>query len=216
MTEPILARLGHWVADLDYRDIPADTLRAARYQVLDMVATVHAAVGSRETASLTAGLSGFSPAGGSSTVFATGQRHPPAEAALVNAGYSMAQDFDDIVWMGHTCHSAVFAPLAVAEHEGLSAEDFLTAVVVANEIGGRLGASCLLGPLNGQMQMWTFIHLVVAAADPPARCENQDRPRPGADANNHGGHAGGTHRPRSHCERENLNARAGLDKGVLL
>ncbi len=162
MTDPILARFGHWISRLDYRDIPADSLRAARYQVLNMVATLHGAAGSRETASLAAGLSGFSPAGGRSTVLATGQRQAPVEAALANAGYSMAQDFDDIVWMGHTCHSAVFASLAVAEHEGLPAEDFLTAVVVANEIGGRLGAACLLGPLNGQM--WTFIHLVSAAA----------------------------------------------------
>ena len=81
---------------------------------------------------------------------------------MANAAFSMAHDFDDIVWMGHTCHSAVFAPLAVAEHEGASTTALVTAIVVANEIGGRLGASSFLGPLNGQM--WTFIHLVGAAA----------------------------------------------------
>jgi hypothetical protein len=75
---------------------------------------------------------------------------------------SMAQDFDDIIWMGHTGHSAVFASLAVAEAEGASVDDFMTAVVVGNEIAGRLGASAFLGPLNGQM--WTFVHLVGAAA----------------------------------------------------
>src|SRR5262249_3791992 len=86
----------------------------------------------------------------------------PADAALANAACSMGQDFDDIVWMGHTCHSAVFAPLAIAEHEGATGEALLTAVVAANEIGGRLGASSCLGPLNGQM--WTFIPPVGAAA----------------------------------------------------
>lgn len=50
----------------------------------------------------------------------------------------------------------------MAEHEGADAQAFLSAVVAADEVGGRLGASCLLGPLNGQM--WTFIHLVSAAA----------------------------------------------------
>lgn len=44
----------------------------------------------------------------------------------------MAHDFDDIVWMGHTCRSAVFAPLAVAEHEGLSWRDIFVGVEVAN------------------------------------------------------------------------------------
>lgn len=161
MNDTVLTRLGHWTATLDARAIPPDTLRAARYQVLNMVATLHAAAGSRETDCLAAGLAGFS-AEGRSTVLANGQRCSPVDAALANAGYSMAQDFDDIVWMGHTCHSAVFASLAVAEHEGNSAEEFLAAVVAGNEIGGRLGATCLLGPLNGQM--WTFIHLVSAAA----------------------------------------------------
>lgn len=161
MTEPVLTRLGNWVATLEPRSIPPETLRAARYQVLNMVATLHAAAGSRETDCLAAGVAGFTAAG-RATVLANGQRCAPTDAALVNAGYSMAQDFDDIVWMGHTCHSAVFASLAVAEHENRSAEEFLAAVVAGNEIGGRLGATCLLGPLNGQM--WTFIHLVSAAA----------------------------------------------------
>jgi len=74
----------------------------------------------------------------------------------------MAEDYDDIIWMGHTGHSAVFAALAVAEAEGATARDLLSAIVVANEVAGRLGASSLFGPLNGQM--WTFIHLVGAAA----------------------------------------------------
>ena len=55
---------------------------------------------------------------GKATVLATGDRLPPIAAAVANACYAMAHDFDDIVWTGHTCHSAVFAALAVAEHEG--------------------------------------------------------------------------------------------------
>jgi 2-methylcitrate dehydratase PrpD len=99
---------------------------------------------------------------GRATVLADGSRRAPADAALANCAFAMAHDFDDIVWMGHTCHSAVFAPLAVAEHEGAATRALVTAVVVANEIAGRIGASSFLGPLNGQM--WTFIHLAGAAA----------------------------------------------------
>src|SRR5271165_3291721 len=68
----------------------------------------------------------------------------------------------DIVWMGHTAHSAVFAALAVGELVGAQTSEVVDAIVVANELAGRLGASSILGPLNGQM--WTFIHLVGAAA----------------------------------------------------
>jgi 2-methylcitrate dehydratase PrpD len=37
----------------------------------------------------------------------------------------------------------------------------LTAQLVANEIGARLGGACLVGPLNGQM--WSFIHAAQTA-----------------------------------------------------
>ena len=99
---------------------------------------------------------------GRSTVAGRGKRCGAVDAAVANAAYSMAHDFDDIVWMGHACHSAVWSSLAVAEHEGLDGRAFLTAVVVANEIAGRIGASSWLGPLNGQMV--SFIHLAGAAA----------------------------------------------------
>ncbi len=162
MSEPFLATLGRWVSGLEYDQLPADTVKAARYQILNMLAALHASARSAETASIAGGLTGFSLGQGRSTSFATSTRHAPHEAVMANAAYSMAQDFDDIVWMGHTCHSAVFASLAVAEHEKTDTRRFLTAVVVANEIGGRLGASSFFGPLNGQM--WTFIHLLGAAA----------------------------------------------------
>lgn len=158
--EPYLARLGRWIASVDPAQVPASAQRAARMQVLDMVAAAHAGARSDDVAAVLEGTAAFAGEG-RATVLATGDRWTPADALYVNAACSMAQDFDDIVWMGHTCHSAVFAAMAVAEHEGASPAELIRAVVVANEVGGRVGASCLLGPLNGQM--WTFIHLVTAA-----------------------------------------------------
>jgi len=154
-----LAPIGAWIAGARGAAIPAAARRAARLQLADLVAAAHASARSPELRAL---LSGLALGDGPSTAIATGARHGPAQAAFVNAAFSMAEDFDDIVWMGHTGHSAVFASLAVAEAEGASAEDLIGAIVVANEVGGRLGASSFLGPLNGQM--WTFIHLVGAAA----------------------------------------------------
>ena len=156
-----VARLGRWVAELSYDTIPEDTRRAARFQLLDMIAAVHAAARSPAIAPVLEGIRAYA-APGRATFLAGGARLGPADAAFANAACSMAEDYDDIVWMGHTCHSAVFASLAVAEHEGKTGRDLVGAIVAANEIGGRLGASCLLGPLNGQM--WTFIHLASAAA----------------------------------------------------
>jgi len=158
-TSGLLAPMGAWVARQHWSTIPEPARFAARLQILDMIAAVHASASSAETLRMLTAL----PSGdGPSTVFATGQRVAPADAAFINAAFSMAQDFDDIIWMGHTCHSAVFAALAVAEAEGCSTENVVAAVVVANEIAGRLGGSTFFGPLNGQM--WTFIHLVGGAA----------------------------------------------------
>lgn len=156
-----LERIGRFVADLAYERIPASTRRAAKFQLADMIAAAHAAAIAHEVDPVRNGMRAFA-APGRSTVLATSERLGPADAAFANTAYSMAQDFDDIVWMGHTCHSAVFASLAVAEHEASSTRELLCAIVCANEVGGRLGASSLLGPLNGQM--WTFIHLAGAAA----------------------------------------------------
>lgn len=157
-----LETLARWISEVDYEHLPADTLRAARYQVLNMIAAAHPATRSHEAESISGALSALAVGSGRSTVAGSREKRGPVDAAFANAAYSMAHDFDDIVWMGHTCHSAVWAPLAVAEHERLDARAFLTGVVVANEIGGRLGASSWLGPLNGQMV--NSIHLIGAAA----------------------------------------------------
>jgi 2-methylcitrate dehydratase PrpD len=151
--------MGKWLSEQRWSTIPVAARQAARLQILNMVAAVHASASSRETLTM---LTGMRWGAGDATVLATGERLAPADAAFVNAAFSMAQDFDDIIWIGHTCHSAVFAALAVAEAEGKSAEDLIGAVVVANEIAGRIGGSTFFGPLNGQM--WTFIHLVGGAA----------------------------------------------------
>ncbi|HEX2686779.1 MAG TPA: MmgE/PrpD family protein [Kofleriaceae bacterium] len=151
--------MGAWLAAQRWATIPAPARAAARMQVLNMIAAVHASARSPQTRQM---LNALPPSTGPATIIATGRRVPPVEAAFVNAAFSMVQDFDDIIWIGHTCHSAVFAALAVAEAEGKTSQDMIAAVVLANEIAGRIGGSTFLGPLNGQM--WTFIHLVAAAA----------------------------------------------------
>jgi 2-methylcitrate dehydratase PrpD len=157
---PALAPLGAWIAETRERgSIPESALHAAKLQLLDIVAAAHASASMPEMRAL---LDSLPLGSGTSTEIVTGARLAPASAAFVNACFSMAEDYDDIIWMGHTGHSAVFAALAVAEAEGATARDLLSAIVVANEIAGRLGASSLFGPLNGQM--WTFLHLVGAAA----------------------------------------------------
>jgi 2-methylcitrate dehydratase PrpD len=74
----------------------------------------------------------------------------------------MALDYDDYLYMGHTGHSSVLGSWAVAEEIGADTRALLVAQVAANELEGRLGASVVLGPQNGQA--WSFIHAAGAAA----------------------------------------------------
>jgi 2-methylcitrate dehydratase PrpD len=99
--------------------------------------------------------------GKEATMIPSGERTSLHNAIFANTALSMALDFDDYLFAGHTGHSAVLVTLALAEKLGFSGKDFLLAQTLANEIEGRVGASVLLGPLNGQM--WTFIHSIGGA-----------------------------------------------------
>lgn len=74
-----------------------------------------------------------------------------------SAAASIAHDWDDYLFMGHTGHSAVPAASAFAADP----ERALLAQVAANEVAGRLGAALFLGPHNGQF--WASIHCASAA-----------------------------------------------------
>jgi hypothetical protein len=81
----------------------------------------------------------------------------PAGDVYRSAAASIAHDWDDYLFMGHTGHSAVPAAAAFAD----DAERVLCAQVAANEVAGRLGAALFLGPHNGQF--WASIHCASAA-----------------------------------------------------
>lgn len=74
-----------------------------------------------------------------------------------SAAASIAHDWDDYLFMGHTGHSAVPAAAAFVD----DVETTLVAQVAANEVAGRLGAALFLGPHNGQF--WASIHCASAA-----------------------------------------------------
>jgi len=74
-----------------------------------------------------------------------------------SAAASIAHDWDDYLFMGHTGHSAVPAAAAFTADP----ERTLVAQVAANEVAGRLGAALFLGPHNGQF--WASIHCASGA-----------------------------------------------------
>ena len=152
--------IADWVERVKLEDVPRGTLVKAKYQIMNVLAAVHAGSVSKGGRIILDTVRDWKMPG-KCTIIPTGEKTSLIGAVLTNSSFSMAYDFDDYMFMGHTCHSAVVTSLAVAEERGLSGRDALLAQVVANEVGGRTGASVLLGPHNGQT--WSFIHAIESA-----------------------------------------------------
>lgn len=156
----VVETLADWVCATRYDDVPERVRELTRAQIASVVGAIFASEHSRDAGAVHRAVRGWA-APGPASVLSTGERWSVHDAVLVNSARSMALDYDDYLYMGHTGHSAVLASLALGEAEGHAPREVLTAMVLANEIGGRVGASAVLGPQNGQA--WSFIHAIEGA-----------------------------------------------------
>jgi 2-methylcitrate dehydratase PrpD len=131
-------QLAGWAAALSRADLPESVVERSKLQRLAVEAAADA--GAEAAAPFAAAVPG-------------GQ----LGALYTSAVASMAHDWDDYLYMGHTGHSAVPASTAFTADEDRA----LVAQVAANEIAGRVGAALLIGPHNGQF--WSAIHCASAA-----------------------------------------------------
>lgn len=134
----ICEEIAEWAAGLRIDDLPASVRERSELQA-SCIAAARAA--------------GAAAAGPFAAVAPDG----PVGEIYRSAAASIAHDWDDYLFMGHTGHSAVPAAGAFT----VDAERRLVAQVAANEVAGRLGAALFLGPHNGQF--WASIHCASAA-----------------------------------------------------
>jgi 2-methylcitrate dehydratase PrpD len=132
-------RAGEFAAGLTAADVPERARERARLQRRAIVA---------------AGTAGEAAAAPFAAVAPSG----PLGEVYAGAAASIAHDWDDYLYMGHTGHSSVWTARAFAPGDD---ERALVAQVAANEVAGRLGAALLIGPHNGQF--WSSIHCASAA-----------------------------------------------------
>jgi 2-methylcitrate dehydratase PrpD len=126
-----------WAASLSFDQLPASVVERSRLQRRSIEAAARA------------GTDAAAP-------FAAAAPDGQLGAVYMSAVASMAHDWDDYLYMGHTGHSAVPASAFAADDRRA-----LVAQVAANEVAGRLGAALLIGPHNGQF--WSAIHCASAA-----------------------------------------------------
>jgi len=152
--------IAEWVCGLKFSDIPQRVVEKAKYQCLSVLAAVFP--GSRSHAGemiYKTIVNAAQP--GPCTVIPFGSSATAEQAAFAHSAFSISYDFDDYLFMGHPCHSAVTVPLALCQLMKLGGREFILAQVIANEVEGRLGAAVLMGPHNGQA--WSFIHAIGTA-----------------------------------------------------
>jgi 2-methylcitrate dehydratase PrpD len=133
------ARVAEYIARVRPQDVPAEALSAARRHLLD---TAACAVGATHLEPVRILRDAWTRAGGigDATLLGTTHRVPVDTAACVNAHAANALDFDDSdLGYGHPGPPIVPAALAVAEAEGRTMEQLLTALVVGYEVGQRVG-----------------------------------------------------------------------------
>lgn len=161
MSLGITERIANWAGQLRLDGIPRRITEELKNQVLSVIAAMHAGHFSEPGRIVSRTVKQW---GGvkEATMVPSGERTSLHCALYANASLSMALDYDDYLFAAHTGHSAVVGALAVAETHNRPGSEVLVAQLIANEIGGRLGAVALGGPLNGQM--CTFVHLAGGAA----------------------------------------------------
>ena len=151
MTETPERALASAAAELTWASLPSHVVDAIRILFVDWLGSAFAGCGSVRVSRLQkaaergglsiGGRSGAAGERGTATVFARLAQAPPLVAALLNAASSHVEEMDDLhnesIYHPGTC---VFpAALAVAEAEGATARDFLTASVAGYEVSLRIG-----------------------------------------------------------------------------
>ncbi len=141
MTQRAVTReLGRYIVDMDYADLPAPTLQAAKDAVLDQLGTM--LTGStlpwtRPAHDLTRETGGRPEC----VIVGSATRAPAADAAFLNAVYAHACEFDDSAHDA-ACHpGALTVPpaLALAAREHRSGKEFLLAIIAGYEVLSRIG-----------------------------------------------------------------------------
>jgi len=135
------ATLARFASALRFDDIPAPVVRRALDLLLDWFGSALAGKGARAVESVERFARAMGPAGGSAEVLISRRQTSPLFAAMVNAAASHYAEQDD-VHNGSVFHpgSVVFPPaLAVAQAQGASGRDLITAAVAGYEVGIRVG-----------------------------------------------------------------------------
>jgi 2-methylcitrate dehydratase PrpD len=135
------AQLCRFVADLTFEAIPPRVIQFTKGLLIDWLGSALAGKGAPQVEAIERFTQTMGPADGPSTIVTSRRKTSPYFAAMANAAASHVVEQDD-VHNGSVFHPAtvIFPPvLAVAEAEGKSGREILTAAIAGYETGIRIG-----------------------------------------------------------------------------
>jgi 2-methylcitrate dehydratase PrpD len=135
------ATLARFASELAFDAIPGAVVRKSEDLLLDWIGSALAGKGARPVEIIDRFAQQMGPSDGSAEILISRRRTSPFFAAMVNAAASHFAEQDD-VHNGSVFHpgAVVFPPaLAVAQANGRSGRDLLTAAVAGYEVGIRVG-----------------------------------------------------------------------------
>lgn len=163
LSDPIRT-LAEFLFETEFEDLPEEAVEQAKYLVLDSLGC--ALGGSRtklgRTVAETIKKLGGNP---EATIVGENTKTSCVLAAHVNAILVDALDFEDTFHgLGHPSATIIPAALAVAEREGASGKQLVTAVVCAYEVAVRLGFAIRPSTRKGKFGSFQYWHAFGAAA----------------------------------------------------
>lgn len=147
--------LAQFVARVQYSDLPAAVVHETKRIFLDVLGCAVGSVDLDKGRIAIRFVRENAGTGPGATILGTGETAPPALAAFANAELMHATDHCPILPPAHIAPFVTAAPLALAEVNGVTGKDLLTALALAHEVASRVGLA--LDPMR------------VATGDPVAR-----------------------------------------------
>lgn len=144
MRSPTVSRrLAEFVQGLSFSDLPGDIVEKTKMRILDSLAT---AIAARGLPVPSVALRFVNENAGQATIIGYDRRVPAIDAALVNATLINGRSQDDFLYKSHPGALTVPAALAVAEENGNSGAEVITAVVLGYDVVSRayLGGPTML------------------------------------------------------------------------
>ncbi len=147
--------MAKWVCSIAYDKIPSKVIEIGKQQLLGMIGACYAGSTTIGGQIILESVKSYNSRP-EATIFPSGTKTSVLNALYTNCAFSMGLDYDDYLLTTHTGTSAYSIPLALGEKLAITGKEYLTCLIIGNEIMGRVGLS-IYPPGEGQQQ--SFIHL---------------------------------------------------------